>query len=255
MILSSQGVILKVFPYSNTSTICNVFTNDHGKLTFIAKGVRKPKNPLLSILQPFNLLELQYYYKKNRNMQLIKEADILIGFDKLRNNISSITIGSAILNIINRIFEPEYSNETIFRLIYKTLNKLSSAHTHNKVFFIFFMFHLSKQLGFMPNIYECHLCNRSFMNEAIFSYSLKSFLCSNCNKQYASELNIILNSENLKFLNSIDKTNINEISKLHISSTGLHELYIFLISFMRCHIQHMNNLKGFEEIEKFYYEQ
>ena len=117
------------------------------------------------------------------------------------------------------------------------------------------MFHLSKQLGFMPNIYECHLCNRSFMNEGIFSYSLKSFLCSNCNKQYASELNIILNSENLKFLNSIDKTNINEISKLHISSTGLHELYIFLISFMRCHIQHMNNLKGFEEIEKFYYEQ
>ena len=48
MILSSQGVILKVFPYSNTSTICNVFTNDHGKLTFIAKGVRKPKNVYLS---------------------------------------------------------------------------------------------------------------------------------------------------------------------------------------------------------------
>ena len=78
MIHSSQGIILKVFPYSNTSLICNVFTKEHGKLTFIAKGIRKPKNPLLSILQPFNLLEFQYYYKKNRSMQLIKEADILI---------------------------------------------------------------------------------------------------------------------------------------------------------------------------------
>ena len=44
MIAESQGVILKVFPYSNTSVILNVFTKERGKLTFIAKGIRKPKN-------------------------------------------------------------------------------------------------------------------------------------------------------------------------------------------------------------------
>ena len=142
MILSSKGIILKVFPYSNTSLICNVFTDDYGKLTFIAKGVRKAKNPLLSILQPFNLLEFQYYYKKNRSMQLIKEADIVISFDKLRNQLSTIVMGSAILNIINKIFENEYPNTTVFRLIYKTLNKLSSSNSDNKIFFLFYMFHL-----------------------------------------------------------------------------------------------------------------
>ena len=99
MIISSQGIILKVFPYSNTSVICNVFTDNYGKLTFIAKGVRKPKNPLLSVLQPFNLLELQYYYKKSRSMQLIKEADIIISFDYIRTNFSSIIIGSNIITI------------------------------------------------------------------------------------------------------------------------------------------------------------
>ena len=152
MILSSKGIILKVFPYSNTSLICNVFTDDYGKLTFIAKGVRKAKSPLLSILQPFNLLEFQYYYKKNRSMQLIKEADIVISFDKLRNQLSTIVLGSVLLNIINKIFENEYPNTTVFRLIYKTLNKLSSNNKDNKKFFLFFMFHLCQQLGFLPNI-------------------------------------------------------------------------------------------------------
>ena len=118
MISSSQGIILKVFPYSNTSVILNVFTEDFGKLTFIAKGIRKPKNPLLSILQPFNLLEFQYYYKKNRSMQLIKDADILISFDHLRSDLKSIFFASTILNIINRTFEQEYPNSIIFRLIY-----------------------------------------------------------------------------------------------------------------------------------------
>ena len=43
---------------------------------------------------------LQYYYKKKRGIQLIKEADILISFDKLRGNLISITIASNLLNII-----------------------------------------------------------------------------------------------------------------------------------------------------------
>ena len=45
-----------------------------GKMSFIAKGIRKPKNPTLSILQPFNILEIQFYYKDGRNIQMIKEA-------------------------------------------------------------------------------------------------------------------------------------------------------------------------------------
>ena len=254
MLLSSQGIILKVFPYSNTSVICNVFTNDYGKLTFIAKGVRKPNNPLLSILQPFNLLELQYYYKKDRNMQLIKEADILISFDNIRENFSSIVVGSHIINIINRIFEQDYPNETIFRLVYKTLHRVSDQNDKNKLFFIFFIFHLLKQLGFMPNINQCHVCNKTFSDKAIFSYSLKSLMCSSCDANNPSEFNMHLDIKNLEFLNLFDKTNINKISDLKISSKRLYEIYNFLISFMRCHIKYMNNIKGIDSIEKIYYE-
>ena len=46
------------------------------RLTLISKGVRKAKNPQLSILQPFHLLDLTFYYKKNRTMHILKEADI-----------------------------------------------------------------------------------------------------------------------------------------------------------------------------------
>ena len=252
MILSSKGIILKVFPYSNTSIICNVFTDSHGKLTFIAKGIRKPKNPLLSILQPFNLLELQYYYKKNRSMQLIKEADILISFDDIRKNMQSITLGTQTVNIINRIFEQEYPNEIIFRLIYKTLHKLSSEN--NKIFFLFFLFHLLKQLGFMPNIHRCHQCNKSFSDQIIFSFSLKSLICISCDSNNFSEFDMKINIETVKILRLIDTTNIDQISELKISSKTLYEIYIFLISFMRCHIQYINNIKGIDELEKIYYE-
>ena len=254
MILSSKGIILKVFPYSDTSLICNVFTDDYGKLTFIAKGVRKAKNPLLSILQPFNLLEFQYYYKKNRSMQLIKEADIVISFDKLRNQLSTIVMGSAILNIINKIFENEYPNTTVFRLIYKTLNKLSSSNSDNKIFFLFYMFHLCQQLGFLPNIRHCHLCNSEFSDKAIFSEQFKSLICINCHKGNTFSSDIHLDNKSLQFLELINKTNIDQISKIEISSIVLQEIYNFLIFFMKHNIHSMHYIKGLKEIEKIYYE-
>ena len=132
MILSTQGIVLKVFPYSNTSVICNVFTRIKGKMSFIAKGIQKPKNPTISILQPFNILEIQYYYKDGRNIQMIKEVDIDKTFCSIRNNLSSILFGGAILSISNRILEPYYENDVIFRLISKSLGNLGSNENDNK---------------------------------------------------------------------------------------------------------------------------
>jgi DNA repair protein RecO (recombination protein O) len=221
LLLSSKGLILKVFPYSDTSIICNIFTDDYGKLTFIVKGIRKPKQPLLSILQPFNLIELQYYYKKDRGIQLIKEADIIISFEKLRKNFSTIIIGSTILNIINKVFEKEYSNDIIFRLIYQILNKLSDINYHNKIFFIFFIFHLNKQLGFMPNI---------------------------------DKVKNGINQKGVFFLNQINETHIDELLNIKIDSDTLKKTYNFLIFFMKHHIHSMNNIKGLKQIENFYNE-
>ena len=218
MLVESKGLILKVFPYSNTSVICNIFTNNFGKLTLMVKGVRKPKKPLLSIIQPFNLVEVQYYYKKNRGIQLVKEADIIISFDKLRTNSNSILFGSIILGIINKVFEKEYPNEIIFRLICKTLNQLHKDNNKNKIMFLFFLYHLNKQLGFMPTI----------KNNSELSDSSKFFL------------------------NDINKTHINDIFNINVMDDNLLESYYFIIHFMKIHINYMTNLKGLEKIEKIY---
>ena len=217
MLVESKGLILKVFPYSNTSVICNIFTNNFGKLTLMVKGVRKPKKPLLSIIQPFNLVEVQYYYKKNRGIQLVKEADIIISFDKLRTNSNSILFGSIILGIINKVFEKEYPNEIIFRLICKTLNQLRKDNNKNKIMFLFFLYHLNKQLGFMPTI----------KNNSELSDSSKFFL-NDINK----------------------KTHINDIFNINVMDDNLLESYYFIIHFMKIHINYMTNLKGLEKNRK-----
>ncbi|RPG03795.1 MAG: DNA repair protein RecO [Pelagibacteraceae bacterium TMED246] len=254
MIVSSKGIILKIFPYSNTSIICNVFTETYGKITLISKGVRKPKNPLLSILQPFHLLELTFYYKKNRSMHIIKEADIINEFSHIREDFSSIVFGSAINNIINKIFEEDFPNEVIFRLCSKSLDSLSKNIRNNKVIFVFFIYHLSKQLGFMPSSKSCNSCNQKFINDAIFSSSLNALICDQCIIHQSMDLDFVVKHSTLDKIDLINKTYINKIFATDLSNQNLSELFNFLIAFMNSNINHMLKVNSIKEVTKFYHE-
>ena len=254
MIVSSKGIILKIFPYSNTSIICNVFTETYGKITLISKGVRKPKNPQLSILQPFHLLDLTFYYKKNRSMHILKEADITSDFSHLREDLSSIVFGSAINNIINRIFEEDFPNEVIFRLCTKSLDLLSKDLRNNKVIFIFFLYHLSKQLGFMPSYKSCNSCNQKFKNDAIFSSSLNALICDQCIIHQSMDLDFVIKFLTLQKIDLVNKTHINQIFEIDLSKDNLSELFNFLIAFMNSNINHMLKVNSIKEVTKFYHE-
>ena len=253
MIVSSKGIILKIFPYSNTSIICNVFTNEFGKITLISKGIRKAKNPMLSILQPFHLLEFTFYYHKNRSMHILKEADIIFNYSHIRNNFNSILLGSAISNIINKIFEEDYPNDIIFRLIYKSLQLLSNNLRDNKVIFIFFLYHLSKQLGFMPSYKSCNICNQTFQNDAIFSSNNNTLICENCIMNNSMDLDFVIKFSTLEKIDLINKTNIKKICDARFNDENLSELFNFLIAFMNSNINNMHKVKSIKEVSKLYY--
>ena len=76
MYISSNAVVLRTIPFSDTSLICRLFTKEKGKISIMAKGARRKKNPLSSILESGNIIKLQYLYKENRDIQILKEASL-----------------------------------------------------------------------------------------------------------------------------------------------------------------------------------
>lgn len=253
MIVSTEGIILKIFPYSNTSIICNVFTKEYGKLTLISKGVRKAKNPQLSILQPFHLLELTFYYNKNRSMHILKEADIINDYIHIRCNFSSILFGTTINNIINKIFEEDFPNKIIFRLCKKSLKLLDSDIKKNKVIFLFFLYHLSKQLGFMPSYKSCNTCGKKFTNDVIFSSSANSLICEQCNLHSANDSDFVIKFSTLSKIDLINITHINKIFDIDLTHENMSELFNFFIAFMKSNISPMQKVKSISEITKLYH--
>ena len=102
MLIATNAIVLKRIPYSDTSLICRIFTEDWGKVTILAKGVLRPKNVTGALLEPVNHIHIQYYNKSNRDIQILKNANFIQQYSTIRNNLSRIILGLAIVEIIDK---------------------------------------------------------------------------------------------------------------------------------------------------------
>ena len=56
---TSQGLVLKYFPYKEADLILTVLTKQHGKLQAIAKGARKPQSKCSGHVEPLTVVDIQ----------------------------------------------------------------------------------------------------------------------------------------------------------------------------------------------------
>jgi DNA repair protein RecO (recombination protein O) len=61
----TPGFLLHQFPWRETSRVVEVWTREHGRLGLVARGVRRPRSPYRSLLQPFTPLLLSWILRSD----------------------------------------------------------------------------------------------------------------------------------------------------------------------------------------------
>ena len=96
MIISTNAIVLKTIPYGDTSIICRLFTEKHGKISVIAKGAWGKKKTAGVMLEPMKHIHVQYYNKKTRDIQILKNIELIHQFFYLRSRFNRIIIGQTV---------------------------------------------------------------------------------------------------------------------------------------------------------------
>jgi len=79
---STEALVVKTQKYQESSKIVTLYTRKLGKISVIAKGIRKTDSKLGGILEVINLVSTVFYYKSSRNIQLLKECDLINSSDR-----------------------------------------------------------------------------------------------------------------------------------------------------------------------------
>ena len=241
MICTTKAIVLNNKKFSDSSLICNIYSEEYGKVSIIAKGARAIKNPNGAILAPLNHIDLIYYYKPKRNIQLFKEATIINKYYDIENSYNKILYSIIIADIINYVSYEQSPCNIIFRLINSSLRCINKSNDNIVIYYyIFFKLQLLIYLGYQPLLNKCVRCNQK-INSGLFDNQLGQLVCIQCSKDQTQ-----LSKESLQALSELSNMHIKDIANKLITSLEIMlEIKKYLFKFILYHIPELKKSKAF----------
>ena len=153
MLSATEGIVLNSIKYGENSLIATIYTKDAGRQSFIINAIRNKKKVYRQgILQPLFLVELIAYYKDSRDIQRIKEIKNCPVYQNIPFDVSRSAQALFIAEILNKTLREQESSPLLFDFIKNSLLFFDLTEKSTANFHLYFLFHLTEYLGFMPNI-------------------------------------------------------------------------------------------------------
>jgi DNA repair protein RecO (recombination protein O) len=177
MIITDEAVILHGRKFSDTSKILSIYTLRHGVISVMAKGARASKSKFGSSLEPLSCSTITWYHKPQRDLHLLKSAEISRPFYQLRDSYEKLMTGMALAELITTTQETEVAAPEIFMLLLECMEFLNteSATGNEYACFAFFTLHLAGLMGYTMDFSTCPLSMRSInpasASEFFFSFN------------------------------------------------------------------------------------
>ena len=152
MLENTRGIFLHAVKYSETSLIATIYTEAWGRQSYMINGVRSKSSTVkAAVFQPLYLLDLEIYYKAGREIHRLKNARIAQPFASIPFDIRKSSQVIFLAEILYKCLREEEPNPGLFDFIYHSLTFLDLADDGISNFHLWFLFKLTKFLGFNPS--------------------------------------------------------------------------------------------------------
>lgn len=180
-IFSTEAIVLRAYPFGDTSRIVVLLTRDTGKVRMIAKGVRAPKSRMGSSLEPFSEIQVAYYHKSGRDLDLMKSADPLRLHSGFGSDAARLAFGSAALELTDISLTGEEAGPEFYALLADALTRMETASRDRiGIYFGAFELQMAGLLGYQAEFTTCRGCGVATLEGAQFSASQGAVFCPGC---------------------------------------------------------------------------
>ena len=122
---TSEGIVLGRRDFGEADRILILYTKNFGRISLIAKGVRRPKSKKRGHLEVFNLVKFQAI--TGHGIDMMTEAEVIDDFKDIRKSLKKISLAYYFSEVIGRITHEQESNIELFHLILNYLSSLKTA--------------------------------------------------------------------------------------------------------------------------------
>lgn len=179
---TTECIVLKNTNYKDSDKIFTLLSKDKGKIVVVAKGVRKIASRRKGTLDTFNHIRVGITESRN-SFDYLTEVVPITSFTELKNDLHSAVKGYYMLELCDRLLEPENSQTEVFELLLKVLRLLDKKALDASILVGYFELLLMKKLGYELRFDRCVSCTRSFSDDwegFRVNFNLGGLICENC---------------------------------------------------------------------------
>ena len=176
MYLKTNALVLRETAYQDADKLLSLLTSEHGCLTARARGVRSRSSRLKAACQlltdgEFTLLERQGRYT-------ITEAVMLNPFQKLRDDLEKLSLGSYLAQLGETLSDADYASPALLRLLLCALDALARQDRPQAIVKAAAELRLLCLSGYAPALEGCAVCGAP--NPDRFHVGAGALHCTGC---------------------------------------------------------------------------
>lgn len=177
--VKTEGIVLRSFRYGEADRILHLYTPNRGRLSAIAKGVRRARSRFGGRLEPFFRLDLVLYEGRS-DMLTVTSAETLAGHRHLREDGRALDAASRACDAVGRLFDDGDPHAGVYHLLANELTLLDAdPGKATRANALAFRLKLLLAAGFAPQLAACASCGER-EHLAGFSGAAGGVVCSAC---------------------------------------------------------------------------
>lgn len=178
----TEAIVLRVIEFSETSLIVTLYTRHFGRLSALAKGARRPKNPFEGALDLLAFSRIVVICKSSDALDLLTEAKLQRRFRAGQTSLIRLHCGYYVAELLRMWTENGVASEALFELTKRTIEAIDGDGDALSAVLDFELRGM-RLLGNAPATDACVGCGGAIESATArlpFAYQLGGVLCPTC---------------------------------------------------------------------------
>ena len=177
--LKTDAIVLRSMRYGEADRILHLYTPDRGRLSAIAKGVRKTKSRFGGRLEPYFRLQLVLYQGRS-DLLTVTHAETVEGHPRLREHAGALDGAARACDAVGRLFDAGDPHRGVYHLLANQLALIDAEPARaTRANALAFRLKLLLAAGFAPQLAACAECGET-EHLVGFSGAAGGVVCSAC---------------------------------------------------------------------------
>ena len=177
---TADAIVLRRYPFRETSVTLSCLTDRFGKLKGLVKGLRAHPNRYRSAMEPFTINRIVFYDTRTSQLHLISQCELLSPFSELQRDLETMRLAAFCVELVDTVVPLDEPQPLTYELLRETLEYLALGVGDASDVRLHFIVRLLRLAGFQPQLDECTGCGTIIQASAYWSAKQGGLLCERC---------------------------------------------------------------------------